>query len=107
MFTFKLARSLVLVLMLIEGTNGFGSRILGTGINNGLSHHRIIGLLKATTDNDGSPTETKRRKRDKVMDFLRTKGVISARKDYSTAMGVDEGPAGKSGGAKVCTYECV
>lgn len=40
----------------------------------------------------------KRRKREKVMAFLRKTGRISANRDFTTAMGVDEGPCGKKSG---------
>lgn len=90
-------KSLILGLILLEGTNGFGSRIIFGSSND---YDRI---MMSTTNNDEVSTETtKKRKRDKVMAFLRKKGVIGARKDFTTAMGVDEGPVGKSGGMKVC-----
>ena len=64
-------------------------------------------MLCQTTSKDENgnvSSETKKRKRDKVMDFLRQKGVIGSKKDFTYAMGVDEGPSGKSGGMKVRFY---
>ena len=48
---------------------------------------------------DGSP-ETEQNKKKKsaadVMAFLRKKGAVGRNQDFSTAMGVDEGPVGKN-----------
>lgn len=52
----------------------------------------------SSTDSDVTVSEeqVKKRKRDKVMSFLRKKKILGANKDFSTAMGVDEGPVGKN-----------
>jgi len=109
MLTCYSAKVAVLLFVLIEvvcKVNGFGSRFSGTESKNDFSSassFRLMMPLGATGngENNGSVSpDTKQRKRDKVMAFLRRQGVIGARKDFTTAMGVDEGPAGKSGGTK-------
>ena len=45
---------------------------------------------------ESDKTESKKKKRADVMAFLRKKGAVGKNKDFSTAMGVDEGPVGKN-----------
>jgi hypothetical protein len=50
-----------------------------------------------TGDEDKSnESEEKKLKQADVMAFLRRKGAVGKNKDFSTAMGVDEGPVGKN-----------
>jgi len=51
-----------------------------------------------TDSKEEEEEEAAQRKRDKVMSFLRKVGRVGGNKDFTTAMGVDEGPSGKSGG---------
>lgn len=54
-----------------------------------------------TNTNESADQEQKQRKRDKVMNFLRRMGKIGPIKDFTTAIGVDEGPAAKAPGTTV------
>ena len=50
-------------------------------------------MLQTSDDNSVSEKE---KHRANVMTFLRKKGAVGKNKDFSTAMGVDEGPVGKN-----------
>ena len=52
--------------------------------------------IKSTSTDENEEMAMKKKKREKVMSFLRKVGAVSKNKDYSTAMGVDEGPVGKN-----------
>lgn len=91
---------------LIINVCAFG-RGISTNVPSSSSLVRKGFILCQTTsrdENENVSPDTKKRKRDKVMDFLRQKGVIGRNKDFTYAMGVDEGPSGKSGGMKVRSY---
>lgn len=58
-----------------------------------------MALLNNVASDDAVVDEEKvqkKRKRDKIMAFLRNKGAVGRNQDFSTAMGVDEGPVGKN-----------
>jgi hypothetical protein len=55
----------------------------------------IITSIQQTSEDDNSVSE-KGKQRSDVMAFLRKKGAVGKNKDFSTAMGVDEGPVGKN-----------
>lgn len=60
-----------------------------------------LNLLRAKSNDDNALDQkeediVKQRKRDKVMSFLRKVGAVGKNKDFSTALGVDEGPVGKT-----------
>mmetsp|Transcript_23744 Transcript_23744/g.27464 ORF Transcript_23744/g.27464 Transcript_23744/m.27464 type:complete len:323 (-) Transcript_23744:165-1133(-) len=78
-----------------------------------LSHHVVPSPTRTTnsnsnksihlcaTENDenmvkSSDVVEKTKKREKVMAFLRKVGAVGGNKDFTTAMGVDEGPVGKN-----------
>lgn len=91
-----------LVTKFSNNVDAFGNRFSARAPSSSSMTGRVCILSKATSrdlHDDVSP-EVKKRKRDKVMDFLRKKGVIGRNKDFTNAMGVDEGPIGKSGGMK-------
>ena len=52
--------------------------------------------LYAEPSDQASSPEAKKKKREKVMSFLRKVGAVGKNKDFTTAMGVDEGPVGKN-----------
>lgn len=60
-------------------------------------HHasKDIITLQQTSD-ENSVSEKKGKKRAAVMAFLRKTGAVGRNQDFSTAMGVDEGPVGKN-----------
>jgi hypothetical protein len=72
-------------MMTMTGTDNNGS---DTGAGTG------AGAGAGTEDEDEAVA--KKRKRDKVMSFLRNAGAVGKNQDFSTAMGVDEGPVGKN-----------
>ena len=52
----------------------------------------------STNDNNKENTDeiSKQKKREQVMSFLRKVGAVGKKKDFATAIGVDEGPVGKN-----------
>jgi len=52
--------------------------------------------IRGTTDDNAAPEDATKNKRADVMSFLRKKGAVGKNQDFSTAMGVDEGPVGKN-----------
>lgn len=52
--------------------------------------------LTTGDENKSNESEEKKLKQADVMAFLRRKGAVGKNKDFSTAMGVDEGPVGKN-----------
>ena len=77
------------------------SSLLLTLDNN--SRNRIFLSMSTTSDENKDETskpitdKEKRRKRDKVMSFLRKIGRVGGNKDFTNVMGVDEGASGKFG----------
>jgi hypothetical protein len=53
-------------------------------------------LTAEDEDKRNDSEEEKKIKQADVMAFLRKKGAVGKNKDFSTAMGVDEGPVGKN-----------
>ncbi len=64
------------------------------------THEVKVPILRGKAGDDdgdgGAKSETKKGKRASVMAFLRRKGAVGRNQDFSTAMGVDEGPVGKN-----------
>jgi len=64
------------------------------------SHHhgasKDIITLQQTSDENSVSAKKGGGKRAAVMAFLRKKGAVGPNTDFSTAMGVDEGPVGKN-----------
>jgi glutamyl/glutaminyl-tRNA synthetase len=61
-------------------------------------HHasKDIITLQQTSDENNSVSNQKGKKRAAVMALLRKSGAVGRNQDFSTAMGVDEGPVGKN-----------
>jgi hypothetical protein len=52
--------------------------------------------MLGTTGGNSESGDAKKTKPKDVMAFLRKKGAVGRNQDFSTAMGVDEGPVGKN-----------
>jgi len=57
---------------------------------------RFSTRMRGTSDGSPETEQKKKKKSADVMAFLRKKGAVGRNQDFSTAMGVDEGPVGKN-----------
>ncbi len=100
--------TLFLTLLCFDLIQSFQLQPLNSSRINSYSCTRsIFTYVKSTDDglttNSSSEEKIKKRKREKVMSFLRNVGAVGKNKDFSTAIGVDEGPLGKNNDpVKVC-----
>ncbi len=56
--------------------------------------------MSSKEDSNEDEESVKQKKRAKVMSFLRKVGAVGNKKDFGTAIGVDEGPVGKNNDPK-------
>lgn len=74
--------------------DGSGGSNASASTSTSTSDSKKGGAGKGEREGEGGKV-TKMKKREKVMAFLRKTGRIGSNKDFSTAIGVDEGPAGQ------------